>query len=147
MSLLANIFGPAIGETVKGIGDGIGSLAKGIRTAITGIDPDKAAELEKIAAQAEVLASQAQSDINKIEAQSHSLFIAGWRPFIGWICGCALAFNYIINPLIEWIAKLEGKVITPPMLDMNQLYPLVLTLLGMGAYRTFEKAKGVSNKH
>jgi len=148
MSFLANIFGAAIGKTVKEVGEGIGSLAKGLRTAITGIDPDKAAELEKLAVQAESLANQAQTEINKIEGQHKSIFIAGWRPFIGWVCGFALAFNFVVNPLILWIAELSGiENINPPILDMSQLFPLVLSLLGLGGYRTFEKLKKVQKEH
>lgn len=148
MGILAKIFAPAVGETVKGIGEGVSTLANGIRTAITGeLSPDKRAELEKMAIEAEKLYQRSQTEINKIEAQLASIFIAGWRPFIGWICGLALGFNFIINPFIVWISRFLEKEIKPPMLDMSELYPLVLALLGLGVYRTYEKARNVQNKH
>ena len=148
MSLLAKIFAPAVGETFKGIGEGVSTLANGIRTAITGeLSPDKRAELEKMAIEADKLYQMSQTEINKIEAQHASIFIAGWRPFIGWICGLALGFNFILNPLIVWISRFLEKEIKPPMLDMSELYPLVLALLGLGVYRTYEKAKNAQNRH
>ena len=148
MGLLAKLFAPAVGETVKGIGEGVSTLANGIRTAITGeLSPDKRAELEKMAIEADKLYQMSQTEINKIEAQHASIFIAGWRPFIGWICGLALGFNFILNPLIVWISRFLEKEIKPPMLDMSELYPLVLALLGLGVYRTYEKAKNAQNRH
>lgn len=148
MSFLGKIFGSAVGETVKGIGEGVSSLANGIRSAITGdLPPEKRAELEKMAMEAEVLYQKSQTEINKIEAQHASIFIAGWRPFIGWICGLALGFNFIINPLIVWISKFFEKELEPPMLDIGELYPLVLALLGLGVYRTYEKGHNVQNMH
>jgi len=146
MSFLAKIFGPAIGETVKSTAEGLSTLAKGIRTAITGIDPEKAAELERLALEAEAQARVAQLEINKIEAGSKSLFVAGWRPFAGWVCDAALAFNFVVSPLIQWGAELAGKDVTPPVLDMGQLFPLVFALLGLGVYRSFEKARGVESR-
>jgi hypothetical protein len=148
MGLLSKLFAPAVGETVKGIGEGVSTLATGIRSAITGeLSADKRAELEKMAIEADKLYQKSQTEINKIEAQHASIFIAGWRPFIGWICGLALGFNFILNPLIVWVSKIFAKDVTPPMLDMSELYPLVLALLGLGVYRTYEKARSVQHKH
>lgn len=148
MGLLSKLFAPAVGETVKGIGEGISTLAGGIRSAITGeMSSEKRAELEKIAIEADQLYQQSQTEINKLEAQHKSVFIAGWRPFIGWICGLALGFNFIINPLIIWISEIFSKDVSPPMLDMSELYPLILALLGLGVYRSYEKTKGVQDKH
>lgn len=148
MGLLSKLFAPAVGETVKGIGEGISTLAGGIRSAITGeMSPEKRAELEKMAIEADQLYQQSQTEINKIEAQHASIFVAGWRPFIGWICGLALGFNFIVNPLIIWISEIFSKDIEPPMLNMSELYPLILALLGLGVYRSYEKTKGVQDKH
>ena len=78
MGFLAKLFAPAVGETVKGIGEGVSTLANGIRTAITGeLSPDKRAELEKMAIEADKLYQMSQTEINKIEAQHASIFIAG----------------------------------------------------------------------
>ncbi len=148
MSFLGNIFGSAIGKTVKDLGEGVSSLAIGLRTAITGIDPQKEAELKAFIVQAESLANQAQTEINKIEAGHKSIFIAGWRPFIGWVCGIALAFNFLLNPMIIWITQIfKIQIQSPPILDMSQLFPLIMALLGLGAMRSYEKNKNVQDRH
>ena len=148
MGLLSNLFAPAVGETVKDISEGISTLAGGIRSAITGeMPPKERAQLERMAIEADKLSQKAQAEINKIEAQHKSLFVAGWRPFIGWVCGSALAFNFVLNPLITWMSEIFAKDVTPPVLDMGELYPLVLALLGLGAYRSYEKVRKVQDRH
>ena len=93
------------------------------------------AVLDKIRIQPAIL----NAEMNKIEAQHRSLFVAGWRPAIGWICAAGIAFAFIGNPLLERFV--EGDPVKVP-LDM--ILELVLAMLGMGALRTFEKVKGVS---
>lgn len=79
----------------------------------------------------------AQMDVNKSEAKSVSVFVSGWRPFIGWVCGFGLAYNVIFAPILSaWIN------VHP--VDSDYLYPVLLGMLGLGGYRTFEKSKGVS---
>lgn len=86
----------------------------------------------------------AQMDVNKAEAGHGSMFVAGWRPFIGWCCGLALAFQYVAAPLGVWGASLYGKPLPmPPALD-QVLWELMFGMLGMGALRSFEKIKGVA---
>lgn len=80
-----------------------------------------------------------QIDINKIEAQSSNLFIAGWRPFIGWSCGCGFVYQLLLQPIITGIIDHQF-----PVLDMNTLIALLGALLGLGGYRTYEKIKGAS---
>jgi hypothetical protein len=106
----------------------LGEFAKDIREAIKGkeIDPDKMMELVKV-----------QSEINKMEAQHRSVFVAGWRPFIGWICGLALAYNFIIRDVIAWVSPDA----MPPAIQMDQLITILLGMLGLGGLRTFEKIK------
>jgi len=87
-----------------------------------------------------------QSDINKVEASSTSLFVAGWRPAIGWVCATAFAFQFLLKPLAEWCATLAGHPVTLPGLD-SSLPQLTYALLGLGAYRTVEKFKGVAGNH
>jgi len=77
-----------------------------------------------------------QAEINKIDAQHRSLFVAGWRPAIGWVCAIGLAFPFILNPLIEWAGGIG------PNIPMEQLMELVVALLGLGTLRTFEKLAG-----
>lgn len=86
-----------------------------------------------------------QVELNKLEAQHRSRFVAGWRPFIGWVCGVGLAFTFVINPLIEWLSIFIGvDVTTGPNVPTEIMMELVLAMLGMGALRTFEKKTGVS---
>jgi hypothetical protein len=91
-------------------------------------------------------ADQSQAEINKIEAGSQSLFVAGWRPFIGWVCGFGIAWSFVVEPLLTWIAvtwqvtELESL----PALDTGPLMSLVLAMLGIGGLRTMEKIKGVA---
>ncbi len=86
----------------------------------------------------------AQAATNTAEAQSGSAFASGWRPFIGWICGTALAVQFVIGPLAVWGFDLAGHPIqAPPALD-GMLWELMFGMLGLGGLRTFEKVKGVS---
>ena len=111
-------------------------------------DPKKRAEAErKIEAQlTEHLAKidLAQLDINKTEAAHRSIFIAGWRPFIGWSCGVALAWNYIAQPILVFTLAQTGNLVDLPALDMSQMMPVLMGMLGLGGLRTFEKYKSVS---
>jgi hypothetical protein len=81
----------------------------------------------------------AQNETNKIEASSDMFFKSGWRPFVGWVCGTGLAYQFLIRPLLVGIT---GHVY--PELDMGTLITLLGGLLGLGSLRTFEKAKGVA---
>lgn len=85
----------------------------------------------------------AQIDVNKSEASSNSLFVAGWRPFIGWACGFAFVYTYLLVPIAMFIGFVIGKPLPkPPVLD-NNLWELMFGMLGMGALRSFEKLKGI----
>ena len=82
--------------------------------------------------------------INKVEAAHGSLFVSGWRPFIGWVCGVALAFQYLIRPFWIWASAVWWPGFpVPPTLD-GMLWELVLGMLGIGGLRTIEKWKGVA---
>lgn len=86
----------------------------------------------------------AQLDINKQEAAHRSLFVAGWRPFIGWTCGVALAWTYVGAPILQFTLAQTGYLMDLPSLDMSQMMPVLMGMLGLGGLRTFEKFKGVS---
>lgn len=105
---------------------------------------DKLFTSDEERAQAEaVLAKMAQephllqAEINKIEASHRSVFVAGWRPLLGWVCGVGLGFAYIANPVIQWLTGEAG-----PVLPMDYMAELVMALLGLGGLRTVEKIKG-----
>ena len=84
-----------------------------------------------------------QIELSKIEASHRSIFVAGWRPFIGWVCGIALLYNFIIRDILAWILKsAEVAAEAPPELAMEHLMTILLGLLGLGGYRTIEKLGG-----
>lgn len=87
-----------------------------------------------------------QMEINREEAKSSSIFVAGWRPFIGWVCGAALFYSYILVPITLYVGFVIGKPLPkPPVLDAN-LWELMFGMLGMGALRTYEKIQKVAGK-
>jgi len=86
----------------------------------------------------------AQLEINKAEAAHRSIFVAGWRPFIGWTCGVALAWTYVGVPILQFILAQTGHLIDLPALDMGQMMPVLMGMLGLGGLRSFEKFKGIS---
>jgi len=90
-------------------------------------------------------AAMAQVEVNKAEAGHRSIFVAGWRPFIGWTCGVALAYHFIFAPLIVFGATWAGATIPDlPVFDMDSLMTVLLGMLGLGGMRSFEKAKGLT---
>ena len=83
-----------------------------------------------------------QTKINEIEAQSTSFFVSGWRPFVGWVCGVGVGFNYVLRPLINYVLAVFYPLVEQmKSLDMSQLMPLLMGMLGFGALRTYEKLK------
>ena len=92
--------------------------------------------------------TSAQTDINKVEASSTSLFVAGWRPYVGWICGTALGIDCIVRPLVNWTATLCGHPIDFPSLNDPILKSTMAGMLGLGyGLRTYEKLKDVAQNH
>jgi hypothetical protein len=85
-----------------------------------------------------------QVDVNKVEAASPDRFVAGWRPFIGWTCGAALAWHYVLSGFLVWLLALSGQEAIMPTVDLGDLIVILLGMLGLGAYRTTEKIKGVA---
>jgi hypothetical protein len=114
------------------------------QTVINKIWPDKsAAEAAQLAAAVAIV--QGQMETNKVEAASSSVFIGGWRPFVGWVCGSALAYTFVLYPVLTWVCTVWAPQIKPPTLgNDSMLYELLFGMLGMGALRTFEKVKGVA---
>ncbi len=87
----------------------------------------------------------AQINVNNTEAQHRSIFIAGWRPFVGWGCGAALVYNTLAAPMIELVARWIGWTGSMPVLDTAFLQTVLLAMLGVGAMRSYDKAKGTSD--
>jgi len=88
----------------------------------------------------------AQIEVNKQEARHKSLFVSGWRPFIGWSCGLALTYHAIIQPILEVICRAFGLDFMFPEFDLTMLYPVLMGMLGLSASRSFEKSKGVARQ-
>ena len=112
-------------------------------------DKDKKNELaHEIATMAERHAQElakGQLDINKEEAKHRSIFVSGWRPFVGWTCGAALCYHFILAPLILFGVGISGHTVPPlPEFDMGSLMTVLMGMLGLGGLRTFEKTKGVT---
>ncbi len=119
LDTILGILGVGKKGNVSGLGGEIRELLKGKE-----IDPQKLIEL--------------QGEINKIEAQHRTIFVAGWRPFVGWVCGFALAYNFILRDLLIWFI---GPEQVPPALQMEHLMTVLIGMLGLGGMRTFEKFK------
>ena len=96
-------------------------------------------ELMKLQQNGELAQITGQMEINKVEAASSSLFVSGWRPSIGWICGAGFAVQFVIGPLAEWGAALAGHPVKFPQMDTGTMMPLLLGMLGLGGLRTAEK--------
>ena len=87
--------------------------------------------------------AKGQMEINKTEAAHKSLFVAGWRPAIGWICGLGMASNFILIPMANFVLALTGSPVVVPLLDTGEMMPVLMGMLGLGAMRTYEKKEGV----
>lgn len=88
---------------------------------------------------ADLQAMQMQADVNKVEAASEDPFVSRWRPFIGWICGSALAWHYIGRPLAGWVLLLAGNSTPIPAVDLGDLIVILLGMLGLGGLRSYDK--------
>lgn len=109
---------------------------------------DKAkADLLQLQLSGQLAEIQGQLEINKAEAANNSVFVAGWRPWIGWIAGAALAEDMILRPLLQQISTLCGHPIILQPLDISTLLTLLGGLLGFGAMRSYDKSQGTGNGH
>jgi hypothetical protein len=143
MSILTDISSGAVG----GLLGGVGQLAKDIREAITGDLPaEKQAEITQKLMELENSAMNAQTAVNLEEAKSEKLFVAGWRPFVGWVCGFALAYAAIIEPFMSWAATVYGYTGKFPVLNTEITMQVLIGLLGLGAYRSYDKKQSPNEK-
>ena len=91
-------------------------------------------------------ANLAQIQLNKQEAAHKNIFVAGWRPFVGWTCGVALAYHFIVSPIVETILIAAGVAVDLHSFEFSQLSSIRMGMLGLGGLRTYEKMKGVSRE-
>lgn len=112
-------------------------------------DPTAAAaaklELFKLQQSGELQMMVSQMDINKEEAKSPSMFVSGWRPFIGWVCGAACAWNWVGLKVALFAAAYFGKELNLAPADIGEMMPVLLGMLGLGGLRTMEKIQGVAS--
>lgn len=133
MSIINSLIGPVAGLLDKFIED------KDKKNAI-------AFELSTMAEKHAQDLAKAQLAVNKQEAAHKSLFVAGWRPAVGWVCVLGMAANFMVIPLANFALALAQSEIVVPILDLSQMMPVLMGMLGLGAMRTMEKTKGVQRE-
>lgn len=140
-----------VGVDIKGAGEAVGSVFTGVGSLIQtikgGVTPDKQAELLAKAQELESQAMVAQAEVNKVEASSASLFVAGWRPAVGWICAFGLGYAVLLKPLLEFGAMLLGYEGEFPAIEDEVLNTTLWGMLGLGVFRSAEKITGSAGKH
>jgi hypothetical protein len=130
--VLGKIFG---GDTIKTISNVVDDLH------FSGEEKEK---LKLQMKEIEAKLKEKQLDINKVEAGHRSIFVSGWRPFLGWVSGLSIGYVYLFQPLLDMILQMFGVEVDWVVLDLGQLMPLILGMLGLGGLRSFEKAKGLT---
>lgn len=105
------------------------------------------AQLIQTEVQGQIQEVLAQIQVNAVEAQSQSTFVAGWRPYVGWICGTALAYATMVQPLITLIVRLWKPNFEPLVIDNSQTLTVLMGLLGLGVMRSIDKNYGTDNGH
>ena len=130
------------------LGD-VGGVITGIREAITGEkikDPVEMAKVELQLQNLENALKTGQLEVNKAEAQHSSIFVAGWRPFVGWVGGLSLAYIAILEPVMRFVATLAGYDGSFPAIDTSITLQVLLGMLGIGGMRSFDKLKKTDTK-
>ena len=130
--MLGKLFG---GKTIEAVGNIVDEL----------YTSEEERQQAKLAIQkVEAKLKEKQLDINKAEASHRSIFVSGWRPFLGWISGLSIGYVYLFQPILDMILQMFQVKVDWVQLDLGQLMPLVLGMLGLGGLRTFEKAKNLT---
>jgi hypothetical protein len=118
---------------------GLGGLAKDIREAVKGKELDPNKKLDIAAKLAEV-----QTKINEAEATHRTVFVAGWRPFIGWVCGLGLLYAVFIEPLLRFVFTVNGWEIEFPHIDTTITMQVLFGMLGLVGARSYEKKNNLT---
>lgn len=132
MGWFSTLFGAGLAAPIDSIGNAVDKIFTSDDERLT-----KQAVLDKIAQNPAL----AQAAINKVEAAHRSIFVAGWRPFIGWICGVGLLNHFLIFPYLHFLYNVNIAILLNPD---DKLIDLVIALLGMGTLRSIEKLRGVA---
>jgi len=131
MGLLSNIFSVDAAEPINAVGNVLDDLFTSDEEELT---------LEIVKQRLAQKPALAQAEINKVQAQHRSIFVAGARPFLMWVCGIGFLFAFLINPILQWLFPEAGS----PELPLEVMMELTLAMLGLAGLRTVEKFKGVS---
>lgn len=138
MGLLSNIVGAGASSLVKSVADTVDRFVETPDEKTADELKNRLLDLEQ--AKLADRADERQVEVNKVEAQHSSLWVAGWRPAVGWVCVSGLFYQFVLYPIGFWH-------FAPPELDTEALYSLLLALLGVGGMRSLEKVKGVARSH
>lgn len=120
-------------------------------TVLDRVIPDKTqaaaakAQLLEATVNGEIQNAVSQLQVDQAEAQSKSVFVAGWRPWIGWVCGMAFAYVYVVQPLLVFILAAFRRSVNIPSVNLDGMMPVLLGMLGLGAMRSWDKANGKGN--
>ena len=123
------------GDTIKAVGNVIDDMH------FSGEEKEK---LKLQMKEIDARLKEKQLDINKAEASHRSIFVSGWRPFLGWVSGLSIGYVYLFQPILDMILQMFQVQVDWVQLDLGQLMPLVLGMLGLGGLRTFEKARNLT---
>ena len=128
------------------LGGGQGGALKTISKVIDDLHTSDEEKLDKkiLMQRIQQKLAEKQLDVNAKEAGHRSIFVSGWRPFIGWCGGFALAFEFILSPGIEWYSKFSGLNLIAPEIQTGPLLAIVTSMLGVAGLRSFEKSKGLT---
>lgn len=130
MSFIANLFSKAGKDTVSSAFNGVSNIL------------DEVITTKEERAKVDIEFNKLQTEINKLESQNASVFVSGWRPFVGWVCATGLGFNYVIRPIMNYvILLLNNGVPTMDTMSMSEMLTLLTGMLGFGALRSYEKRK------
>jgi len=137
MGFWSNLIGGSVVETGKGIADIVDKFME---------TPDEKRAAEIVNRKLQQRPDELQVEINKIEAGHRSVFVAGWRPAVGWTCVSALIWGWIVQPIVKFIIAIsEVSLSTPlPAINTGEAISLIMAMLGMGALRTYEKKSGLT---
>jgi hypothetical protein len=125
----------------------VAELLNNILNRVLPDDPELKAKVELELAKADWSVVQAQLQVNAAEARHESIFVAGWRPFVGWVCGSAFAWTFVAQPMIAFgISAYSGKLPELPVLDTATMMQVLLGMLGLGGLRTFEKFQSANKR-
>lgn len=134
-----------IGSIIKSIGDVADNFHTSGEEELEADIKKQKLTLKDKAIDAEILGKVHETNIT--EAKHKSLFVAGWRPFVGWVCASALAYEFMVYPLFLWANNIFWQVDPPPHLDTALLVQLLMAMLGMAGIRTYEKGKKIDTKN